>query len=198
MAEPLATSDDVLERLGRALTSEETAKIDSLLLDVSSAIRGYTHQTFTEDTTTALLPIRNRAVRLMQVPVTAITSVEDGRGNALPYEWLTGDERICLYSSGYVNEFELNILPGTRIGKASVTYTHGYETIPDPIIGLCCHLALRALGVPSTQSGIMQETITNYSYQIGTAAASGPFGLLASEKELLDSYRRLAGPVVML
>lgn len=198
MTEPLATSDDVLERLGRALTSEETGKIDGLLLDVSSAIRAYTHQTFTEDTTTTLLPIRNRSVRLMQVPVTAVAGVTDGRGNTLTYEWLTGDERIRLLSGGYLNEFELNILPNSRVGKASVTYTHGYETIPDLIVGLACHLALRALGVPSTQSGIMQETITNYSYQIGTAAASGPFGLLASEKELLDSYRRLAGPISVM
>lgn len=198
MAEPLATSDDVVGRLGRALTTEEDAKIDALLLDVSSAIRGYTHQTFTEDTTTALLPIRSRSVRLPQVPVTAVSAVEDGRGNDLRFEWLTGDERVSLWSGGYLNEFELNILPGSRVGKALVTWDHGYAEVPDLLIGLTCHLSLRALGVPSTQSGITQEAITNYSYQIGTAAASGPFGLLQAEKALLDSYRRLAGGIPVM
>lgn len=198
MTEPLATSDDVLERLGRALTSEETAKIDALLLDVSSAIRGYTHQTLTSEETTALLVMSNRTIRLPLHPVTDVASVVDQFGNAWPFQWMTGDDRISVATSTWINLFELNIYPWTRVGKLAVTYTHGYETIPDLIVGLACHLALRALGVPSTQSGIMQETITNYSYQIGTAAASGPFGLLASEKELLDSYRRLAGPIVMI
>lgn len=198
MSEPLATSDDVVERLGRALTSVEDERIDALLLDVSSAVRAYTHQTFTEETTTDLLLIRNRAVRLMQKPVTAVTAVTDGLGNALPYTWLTGDDRITLSSSGYLNEFEINVLPNTRVAKAAVTSTHGYATTPDDVLGLVCHLAMRALGTPSTDAGKTSETITNYSYTIGSAAAAGPFGLLAEEKRILDRYRVSAGPISTL
>jgi len=198
MAEPLATSDDVVERLGRALTTVEDARIDAVLRDVSAAVRSYTHQTFTEDTTTDLLPIRNGAVRLMQKPVTAVIAVEDGLGNALPYTWLDGDDRITLSSSGYLNEFEINVLPNSRVAKAAVTSTHGYDTTPDDVLGLVCHLAMRALGTPSTDAGKTSETITNYSYTIGSAAGSGPFGLLAEEKRLLDSYRVAAGPIYAL
>lgn len=198
MTEPLATPDDVVERLGRALTTVEDARIDALLLDVSSAIRGYTFQDFTEAETTALLPIRNRAIRLMQKPVTAVASVEDGLGNALAYVWLDGDDRIALCSAGYINEFELNVLPNTRVGKASVTYTHGYATVPDDIVGLTCSIAMRALGISPTDAGMTSETITNYSYTIGSAAAQGGFGIMAEEKRLLDRYKAPAGPIAQM
>lgn len=198
MAEPLATSDDVVERLGRALTTVEAAKIDALLLDVSSAIRAYTHQTFTVHETTALLPIRNRAVRLPQGPVTAVASVEDGLGNDLSYQWLTGDERITLFSSGWLNEWELNIVPGSSVAKAAVTYTHGYYPIPDDIVGMACHIALRSIGTPSIESGMTSETIAGYSYTIGSTAGAGPFGIFDDEKVILDRYQRLAGPIPVM
>lgn len=195
MAEPLATSDDVVERLGRALTSSESAKIDAILVDVSAAIRAYTGQSFTLEETTELCKIRNGGVRLSQRPVVDVSAVDDGNGNSLSFEWLEGDGRVSLTNSGYLNEWELNIAPGTRVGKASVTYEHGYDTMPNDIIGLACHLTSRALGTPSTQSGITQESITNYSYTIGSAAGAGPFGLLPEEKRTLDRYRVWAGSI---
>lgn len=198
MTEPLATSDDVVGRLGRALTTSEVVRIDALLTDVSSAVRAYTGQTFTSEETTALLTIRNREVRLPQHPVTAIGAVEDGLGNSLPFIWLDGDVVISLVSASYLNSWELNVLPGTRIGKAAVTYTHGYATIPDDIVGLVCQIVGRALGTPSTDAGKTSETITNYSYTIGSAAAQGAFGIMDEEKRLLDRYRFLAAPAAMM
>lgn len=199
MAEPLATDSDVAERLGRDLTSDELARIGALLSDVSAAVRSYAGQTFTQEETAALLPIRNRAVRLPQKPVTAVASVEDGLGNALVFTWLTGDDRIALASSSYLNAWELYIRPsGTRLAKALVTYTHGYETTPDDVLGVVCSVVGRALGVSPTQAGITSESITNYSYTIGSAAAQGPFGLMIEEKKILDRYRTLAGPIPMM
>lgn len=198
MAEPLATSDDVVERLGRALTTKEAAKVEALILDASSAVIAYSGQTFALHETTALLPVRNRAVRLPQRPVTAVATAIDQFGNHLPFIWIAGDSIITLASSTWINSFELNILPWTRLTKVSVTYTHGYYVIPDDVIGVVCQIVGRALGTPSTDAGMTSETISNYSYTIGAAAGSGPFGMLPDEKRILDRYRVLAGPAMML
>lgn len=198
MSEPLATSDDVVERLGRALTTEEAAKIDALLDDASAAVRAYAGQTFTEHETTDLLPIRNRAIQLPLRPVSAVDSVTDQNANSLVFTWLTGDTTIALASRGYLNEWELNVLPGTRMAKAFVTYTHGYYVIPDDVIGVVCQIAGRALGSPSTDAGMTQETIQGYSYMQGSAAGAGPFGMLPDEKRVLDRYRVLVGPAAMI
>lgn len=198
MAEPLATSDDVQERLGRALTSEEAAKIDALLTDASSSVIAYSGQTFAATTTTALLPIRNRGVRLPQRPVTAVASAVDQFGNSLPFIWITGDSLVTLASSTWINAFELNILPWTRISKVNVTYTHGWDPIPDDVIGVVCQIVGRALGTPSIEAGITSESIAGYSYTQGAAAGAGPFGMLPDEKRILDRYRSLAGAIAML
>lgn len=198
MSEPLASSDDVAERLGRALTTEEANKIDALLLDASSSVRAYTGQTFTSEETTALLRMNNRAVRLPQHPVTAVSSVVDQFGNDWPFIWIEGDTLISLATSTWINAFELNIYPWTRVGKLSVTYTHGFDTIPDDIIGVVCQIAGRALGSPSTDGGLTAETIAGYSYQQGSAAGAGPWGMLPDEKRILDRYRVLAGPAALI
>lgn len=198
MTEPLATSDDVVERLGRALTSAESNRIDALILDASGSVIAYTGQTFVLEETTALLPIRNGAIRLPLRPVTAVDMVEDGNSNALTFTWIDGDSTISLSSHGYLNEWELNIPAGTRVSKASVTYTHGWEPIPDDVIGVVCQIVGRALGTPSTESGMTSETIANYSYSLGSAAGAGPFGMLSDEKRILDRYRVLAGPIPVI
>jgi len=198
MAEPLATDNDVAGRLGRDLTSDELARIDTLLADVSAAVRAYAGQTFTQEQTTDLVTIRNRAVRLPQQPITDVASAVDQFGNNVPFIWITGDTMIALASSTWVNAFELNLYPWTRLSKVRVTYTHGYETVPDDVVAVVCSVIGRALGVSPTQGGITSESITNYSYTIGSAAAQGPFGLMAEEKSVLDRYRTLAGPAWML
>jgi hypothetical protein len=110
VTDPLATSDDVADRLGRALTTEELAKVDALILDASSSVVAYAGQTFVEQETTDLLPIRNRAVRLPLQPVTAVAAVEDGKGNSLPFSWIVGDSTVSFVGSGYLNEWELNAM----------------------------------------------------------------------------------------
>lgn len=198
MTEPLATSLDVVERLGRALTSEEAAKVGALILDASSSVIAYAGQAFTLHETTGLLRIRNREVVLPQRPVSAVTSIVDQFGNTLPFIWIEGDTTVTLASSTWLNAFELNILPWTRIAKVNVTYTHGYYAIPDDVVGVVCQIVGRALGTPSTDAGLTSETIAGYAYTQGAAAGAGPFGMLPDEKRILDRYRTLVGPALML
>lgn len=197
MAEPLATSDDVVARLGRALTDEENAKIGALLIDASSSVIAYAGPIASE-TVTALLTVRNRAVKLPRLPVGDVASVTDQFGNDLPFTWIPGDSVVTLASSTWINAFELNLLPWTTITKINVTYTPGYDSIPLDIVGIVCQIVGRALGTPLTDTGLDSETIGGYAYRQSAAAAAGAFGLLPDEKRILDRYRTLAGPVAML
>lgn len=196
MSEPLATSDDVVERLGRALTAAESARIDTLLIDASNAVRAYSNQNFTAEESTVTLKVNNRAVRLPQRPITAVASVQDVLDNAVSFTWYAGDEFITLPSLLYLNAFELNFPPGYTIGRVKVAYTHGYDTTPDDVVGIAAQIAARALGTPADETGEPSETIGSYSH--GPTMASGPFALLDDEKRILDRYRVGAGPIPVL
>jgi hypothetical protein len=50
---------------------------------------------------------------------------------------------------------------------------HGYETLPDDLVGFVCQVAGRAYATPATDGGVSQETLGAYSYTIGSAAAAG-------------------------
>jgi hypothetical protein len=180
----LATSADVIARLGRALTTSEAAKIDALLADASASVRNYTHQYIEQvvnDTVT--LQVHNGMVRLPQRPITAVTG--------LP--WYGGDTiRV-----GFTNPLDAFAFEPYRFGTraVAVTYTHGYDPIPDDIIGVVCSIVMRALGREPTDAGLTSESIAGYSYSLGSAAAAGGFGLLQAEKDVLDNYCRQGGVV---
>lgn len=198
MSEPIASYTDVVDRLGRALTSEETAKVQALLIDATSSVVAYAGQTFVSAETTALLPIRNREVRLPQRPVTAVASVVDQFANVLPFIWITGDSTVTLASSTWINAYELNLLPWTRVSKVNVTYTHGFSPVPDDVIGIVCQIVARSLGTSAAEDGLSSETIAGYSYTRSAESLAGAFGLLPDEKRILDRYRNLAGAIAML
>lgn len=63
------------------------------------------------------------------------------------------------------------------------------EPVPPVIGGLVAHIVGRALGTPSSEAGVSQESLGSYSYTIGTAAGAGPFGLLADEWAILNRFR---------
>ena len=60
-------------------------------------------------------------------------------------------------------------------------------------MAVVCQIAARAFGRPADQTGVSSETIGQYSYQVGGAAAAGPVGMLADERAVLDRYRRVGG-----
>lgn len=186
----LATSADVAARLGRDLTPVETIKIPALLQDASASVRNYTHQYIEQvidDTVT--LRVRNARIRLPQRPVTAVSL---GAGPPGSFQWL-GDDKIFVGSS----------IPDTfgwepwryGIRAVTVTYTHGYNPIPDDIIGVVCSIVMRALGREPTDAGMTSESIQGYSYTIGVVGAAGALGLLNSEMAILDAYCQVGGNV---
>lgn len=190
----LLTLDDLEDHLGRSLTDDEVVRADALIGDTSANISGYTGQTFTEDTTTARLRLRQGFVILPQRPVTAVDSVEDVHGNSLSFTW-DGVDRVYL-ASQVLDSFgwEPYLHP---IRHVDVTYDHGYETVPADVVGVGCSVVLRALGRVPTDGAVVSESIDDYSYRIGTTGAAGAFGFLPDERATLDRYRRVGGSIAL-
>lgn len=189
---PLATVSDLEDRLGRSLAGADSTRAAALLIDASAAVRSYTGQQFTEATSTVRLQPRGGVVRLPQRPVVAVSAVKDTDGNALGFTWL-GADRVQVTIDGWEIE-------GSYRGPVDVTYQHGYAAgeTPDVIVAVVCQIAGRALGQNVEDAGKTGENIGNYSYTIGTAAASGALGMLPDEKAKLDPFRRIASPARML
>lgn len=89
------------------------------------------------------------------------------------------------------------------VTHVTVTYAHGYDEalyddpIPDSVIGVVCQVAARALDVAGDDATVQSESVGSYSYSMGAAAASGAFGLLLGERQILDRFRRPGQPVSM-
>lgn len=189
---PLASVADLEARLGRTLTGEEATRAAALLVDASAAARSYTGQQFIEDETTVRLKVSRGKVRLPQAPATGVTTVEDTDENPVTFTWLMGQtvEVSTQVPDGWAFE---PYSQGLQV--VDVTYSHGYETVPDDVIAVVCQIAGRALGATAESSGVQSETIRTYSYSLGGAAASGPVGMLAGERAILDRYRQPATQV---
>lgn len=193
--ELLAAPLDVVERLGRALTPTEENRVEALLRDASAKVRNVSTQTFTlvEDDVVYLKRSNSGRVRLPQRPVVSVASVTDVNDNAFSYTRVNNELRV---STSWLNAFEVEpyrCFPP----EVKVTYTHGGE-VPDAIIAVVCSIVGRALGTEPDQSGIVQEGIDGYSYTTGSAAAQGGLGLLASEREVCESFRFPSSPISMM
>lgn len=189
---PLATVADLEARLERALAGAERTRAERLLDDASAAVREWTGQHFTQATTTISVRPKRGKVRLPQRPVTAVTTVTDVAGNPLLFEWL-GSDRVKVT----LTSFEIE---GTYTGLVKVTYTHGYaaDEIPRIVVAIVCQIAGRALGQKPEDTGKTQESLGEYAYAVGAAAAAGAVGMLSDERLALERYKRSAGSVDML
>lgn len=183
--EPLATLEDLEARLGRDLTSV-SARAEALLRDASAKFRAEANgQEINRRSSTVRATLRDGRVRLSQVPVVSITSVEDIDGDSISYEW-DGRETLTFVTVG---SFEIEPIRSPQF-VVDVTYVHGYEFVPDDVIATVCQIAGRALGQNADETGLSQETIGSYSYSVGGAAAAGPLGMLADERSIARRYRR--------
>lgn len=192
----LATVADVEGALGRNLTEVEAARISHLLRTASATIRNHTGQLFTKvENDVRTFKVKRGKVRLPQRPVIAVTSVKDSNDNTLLFQF-DGDD--TLKTSTNLDPF--SYVPWVNgIQAVTVTYSHGYEAIPDEIIGVMCSVVMRSLGREPVDAGITSETIAGYSYQVGAVGAAGAVGLLDSERKVLDTFkRRVTTPISLL
>ena len=186
----LASTDALETRLGRTLSTTESDRAEALLADASAAIRHYTGQQFDLATTTDRLWVRRNRVLLPQRPVNDVTAVTGTDGADVTYLWHgAGFDHLYLGTTTLVT----TTTQRRTHAVVDVTYSHGYDQVPDDVIAVCCSVALRTFGVEPDSTGMQSENIEGYSYTLGTVAAAGSAGLLPEEKRALDVYRRTVG-----
>lgn len=185
----LATTADLELRTS---VEYEELEAEMALRGASKKVQTYTGQTFALATTTERLKVKaSRFVKLPQRPVVDVTAVVDMDDVAVEFEWYAGDKVTISPNVPDTWSFYARTTP---IEWVDVTYEHGYDDIPDDIIAIVCQIAGRALASPADQTA-GGETLGQYSYQTGAAAAAGVTGLLLPERLTLDTYRRTTGSV---
>lgn len=180
---PFATAADLAAVMQ---SSVDAAAADLALASASAVIRRWTRQTITHvvDDVAQLRIIDCDQLVLPQRPVELVSQV---MVNALVLnDWVLSGDRL-LRTGGW------RYLPGTSSypdpGIVEVTYTHGWDEIPDDVRGICLDLASATLSNPAM---LRQESIDDYSRTF--AAESLGLGVLSdTHKELLGDYRRRVG-----
>jgi len=200
------TFEDVEHLLQVAIsTAAQISSIIRAIEEATAAIQNYTHQEIQQSVDDAItLDVAGNSTRLYlpELPVTAVASVvEDG-------ETLTegSDEDYQLGQWGVLHRVSGNWAAGVQI--VTVTYTHGYATIPDDVAAVCTRAAARAYqaglrasemdGVPGVQAESLGDHSITYSSEGGGGIGEGVLGasasrmLLLSEKDMLNRYRYVA------
>lgn len=190
----LATIQDLIDITGQSYTDDQAWQLTTMLESASREIQKETGQKI-ERMTHVWKPRLAVKLRVPQFPDPSITSVKDVNGNSMPY-YFDGVENIWVTNPALV-AFDFTPYLFAQEYRLVITYEAGYEFIPDDIKAICCQMALRAFGADPTRSGFTQESITNYSYQQGQAAAAGAIGMLPMEKGSLEKYKRVRGPISM-
>ena len=206
----LATTDDVAALLQRDLTATELTNATRLLGMASDMVRRYTRQTLHQVTETVVLPGNwDNSLVLPQRPVTNVASVLIN-GAAPSYQvWRTIDDTLFLGTGAYQPDFGVLLWGGNALwgpagsntgpqatgatwggpqAQITVTYTHGFATIPGDIVNVVAGLVAIAIASPV---GVQSEKIGGY--QVGyTRSEGGAMALQAADKEILNYYRKRA------
>ena len=184
----LAEVRDVEVMLGRLLSDDEVERVSAFLAMTSTAVRRHTHQTLSEvkEHEVTVSSTGSSVLVLAERPVTDVSLVVLHRAEILP-PYFTWD------SFGHLTR--LDGWPwGLRYDPITVVYTHGWNPIPDDVVGLVAAKvagflttsAVNPGGLRALQVGAMSET---YSNAAGTDVALGPGALTRSEREALTGYR---------
>jgi len=187
------------------VTLSTTTQISSAIRAIDEAtvaIQNYTHQEIeqTEDDEITLdCAGYSSKLFLPQLPVTEVSEVVEDD------ETLTegSDEDYQLGQWGILHRVSANWAAG--IQNITVTYTHGYATIPDDIVAVCTRAAARAYqaglraaeveAVPGVSAESLGDHSVTYSAEGGGGVSEGVLGasasrmLLLSEKDVLNRYR---------
>ncbi|MEU5974295.1 hypothetical protein [Streptomyces sp. NPDC047315] len=174
---PLATLDQLAGWMQR--DRAELPSGAALVLDVaSSVVRGEARQSFTRGTSSARLAPDRGWVTLPQRPVISVQTVRRGTELVPADRWRLVRDRVRLL--GLVDDDQ----------AVTVTYVHGYSSVPGDVLAVVLTLAARVLGNPRD---LRQETVGSVSvtYSAETIGAS----LAPADRDLLARYRRRSAVV---
>lgn len=136
-----ATHSDLASRLGVTFASDEETRATGLLGLASDVIRRAARQQIDQGTST--VTVRGAAGRILlpERPVISINDVTPAGGWKLDGDYLVG----------------------SWSGDVEVTYTHGFETIPDTIKAICLECVTRVWVNPgnASQEAYGSERVTH-------------------------------------
>lgn len=176
----------------------KVAAAERAIRGATAAIQGYCRQTIeeVEDEEITLDCAGWTKIFLPETPVIEVSVVvEDG-------ETLVEGTDYKLGQHGILHRLNGNWLAGVQI--ITITYSHGYPTLPDTIEDVCTRAAARAYqaGLRAAESeavpGVASKQLGDFSVSFGSETGGGNEGvlgasaaptLLRSEKEELDRYR---------
>lgn len=184
----LATVADLEVRTPLPAGSE--ARAGALLADASALVRGHTRQwlSFVADDVRVIRAI-GRVIKLPERPVESVTEVAaiDAGGDVPVSGWMWDG----------IDKVFLPLQHGSAGGTWRVTYSHGYQPLPDDVVAVVCGMVGRVLTSPSMAEGVTSETIGQYSYQMQQSVGSSGVAvrMLPSDRDALARYRRTAGTI---
>ena len=204
----LATVDD-LEAYAQRGTLDPAAAELALRL-ASGAIRRHTRQTITfVENETAVLMGGERVLKLPQRPLfvdgshpLTVVEIPDGSGVEVPAveerDFIRQGSELHrgnpLYATSRTMGWPFSRPLGIWADRVRVTYSHGYQEIPDDVVGVCLDLAAATLANPNRlrSEAVGGESITHTVETFGTGS------LTSDHRELLRPYRRTTGSVSLL
>lgn len=184
----LASQQDVVTALGRALTSEEVTRVAAMLTKASELFRLRSGQLFTPGTSTVRLKVNAGTVRLPQSPVTSVESVVDDCGAVIPFTRF--DQVLSLHRLSH--EF------------VRVSYSHGSDEVPDLVKVTVAEIAARVLRIdPRAAAGVTQRSKTTGPFTeaetFSAYSVGGQLLLSPDDVAIANSFRapRTSGTIVM-
>jgi hypothetical protein len=203
----LATSDDIVDRLGRNLNQVEMARVDALLRDGSAIIRRYCREDFVwyDTDTITIVGDRNEFVVPWR-PIVSIDSVLALSGLPgipdIPVTWYSFDgiDTITVPDpgrSGIINLPEFWYEEMWWSGSFKVVGSHGYQNSPDDVIAVLCTAIISELATPTMSATLASESIGPYSYTMRRTSGAGLSAALADAglKTTLADYRKMTGTI---
>lgn len=181
----LAQVSDIEALAGRSLTTSEAAYASTLLDKATSLIQGETRQTLTAVSgdvwMSPLAHSREGAIRLPQRPVKSVSSVNVG-GNILPSTQyaVEGNTGVLRYWGGVYSPYPVTI---------TVTYDHGFDTVPEDLVAICAELVWGQLSNPQ---GLRQFALGDYSGTFAGEGAGIGMALTSDHLRQLSRYTRKA------
>lgn len=194
-----ATVNDVELVLQAEITGDaKVAAAEFALLTASAGIRNYCRQyiSYVEDDEIVLdTTFNGRHLFLPELPVISVSAVIENS-----VELVVTTDYEPMLRRGILSRVRRPWYLGGQV--IAVTYTHGYEVIPDDIVAVTARAASRLYqaGLRSAETegvpGVISKTLGDFSVTFGADSPSeGAMGvsgarvLLLSEKDILNRYR---------
>ncbi len=164
-------------------TSLSTERAELVLAGVDALVRAFTRQHLEEvtDDVVSLDGTGSDVLLLPELPVTAVTAIVDEDDSST----LVEDTDYRWWNNGIIRRLTGDVWVA-HPRRWTVTYTHGYATIPAGIKHVILRVAARVAVNPT---GFAGETIGSYSYQAGFDVGSRSGGLTEADMRELAPWR---------